>query len=278
MHAGMTPVQEGNIRDYPEEETMEEQIEQGIGMIAGEWPPDPQRSTILFIHGSIGSKMLWLDQVTALSKRTNTVAIDLPGHGASEGPGKAKVANYANVVLEFIDRMNIPNPIPCGLSIGGAIVLHLLINFKERFRAGILLNTGARLRVMPAIFDAIENNFSAFIESIPAMSIASEQFDPEKRLGLAEDVRESDPKVIYGNFKACDTFDVMTQLNEIEVPVMVLAAEADQLTPPKYSQYLKDNISSADMAMIHDAGHLSPLEKPAEVNEAIKAFLDRHDL
>ena len=51
---------------------MEERIEHGIGFIAGEWPLDPQKATILFIHGSIGSKMLWLDQVTALSKRINT--------------------------------------------------------------------------------------------------------------------------------------------------------------------------------------------------------------
>ncbi|UCD56589.1 MAG: alpha/beta fold hydrolase [Candidatus Hydrogenedentota bacterium] len=257
---------------------MENRLEHGIGLIAGEWPLDPQRATILFIHGSIGSKMLWEDQVTALSWKVNTVAIDLPGHGATKGPGKKTIQEHADVVLRFLDQANVPDPIPCGLSIGGAIVLHLLINFKERFRTGILVNTGARLRVMPAIFDAIEHNFSAFVESVPTLSIVSEQFDPEKRLRLAEEARQSEPDVIYGNFKACDAFDVMTQLNEIDVPVLVVAADGDQLTPPKYSQYLKDNIRSADLVTTQGAGHLSPLEKPAEINEAILAFLDRHEL
>lgn len=257
---------------------MEERIEHGIGLIAGKWPLDPRRATILFIHGSVGSKMLWEDQVTALSGKVNTVAIDLPDHGATKGPGKETIEEHADVAIRFLDQANVPDPIPCGLSIGGAIVLHLLINFKERFRAGILANTGARLRVMPAIFDAIENNFSAFVESIPALSIVSDQFDPEKRLRLAEEARESNPDVIYGNFKACDAFDVMTQLNEINVPVLVLAADGDQLTPPKYSQYLKDKIRSADLVMIAGAGHLSPLEKPAGINEAIGAFLGRHEL
>ena len=257
---------------------MEERLEHGIGMIAGAWPLASQKSTILFIHGSVGSKMEWHDQVTGLSERANTIAIDLPGHGTSEGPGKDKVEEYAYAVLEFIDKMNIPNPIPCGLSIGGAIVLHLLINFKERFRAGILMNTGARLKVMPMIFDAIKNDFSTFVESMPSMSISSEQFDPEKRRLLIEKARENDPDVIYGNFKACDAFDVMTQLDQIDAPVLVLAAEDDKLTPPKYSQYLKDHIKSADLVTIPRAGHLSPVEKPAEVNKAISVFLDQNRL
>ncbi len=255
---------------------MEERIEHGIGLIAGEWPLDPKKATLLFIHGSVGTKSLWEDQVAALSGRVNTVAIDLPGHGATKGPGKKTIQEHADVVLQFLRDADIPAPIPCGLSIGGAIVLHLLINFKERFRAGILVNTGARLRVMPAIFDAIQNNFSAFAESLPTLSIVSEQFDPKKRARLAEEARHSDPDVIYGNFKACDAFDVMKQLNEIDVPVLVLAADGDQLTPPKYSQYLKENIQSADLVTIQGAGHLSPLEKPGEINKAISAFLDRN--
>ena len=134
---------------------MEERLEHGLGLIAGAWPPASEKATILFIHGSVGSKMIWEEQVTALSERVNTVAIDLPGHGARKGPGRDTVEGYAKVILDFLDPTNLPNPIPCGLSIGGAIVQYLLIRAKERFKSGILVNTGARLRVMPMIFDTI---------------------------------------------------------------------------------------------------------------------------
>jgi len=257
---------------------MEERLEHGLGLIAGAWPPASEKSTILFIHGSVGSKMMWEAQVAALSGRVNTVAIDLPGHGASKGPGRDTVEGYAKIILDFLDQTNLPNPIPCGLSIGGAIVQHLLIHAKERFKSGILVNTGARLRVMPMIFDTIKDNFSGFAESMPSMTIASQDLDSEKLQRMAVEVRESDPDVVYGNFKACDAFDVMKELNEIEVPVLVLVAEQDQMTPPKYGQYLKDNLRSADLVTILDAGHLSPVEKPTEFNEAILAFLDRHGL
>jgi pimeloyl-ACP methyl ester carboxylesterase len=257
---------------------MEERVEHGLGLIAGAWPPASEESTVLFIHGSVGSKMMWEEQVAALSERVNTVAIDLPGHGESKGPGRDTVEGYAKVILDFLDQTNLPNPIPCGLSIGGAIVQHLLIHAKGRFKAGILVNTGARLKVMPMIFDAIKDNYSGFAEMMPSMTVAAEDPDSEKWKRMAVEVKESDPDVVYGNFKACDAFDVMKELKEIDVPVLVLAAEQDKMTPPKYGQYLKDNLRCADLVTIPGAGHLSPLEKPAEFNEAVMAFLDRHGL
>ncbi len=257
---------------------MEERLEHGLGVLADAWPPASEKSTILFIHGSVGSKSMWEEQVAALSGRVNTVAIDLPGHGASQGPGRDTVEGYAQVMLDFLDQTNLPNPIPCGLSIGGAIVQRLLIHAKERFKSGILVNTGARLKVMPMIFDAIKDNFPGFAEMMPSMTVASGDPDSEKWQRMAVEVKESNPEVVYGNFKACDAFDVMKDLQEIDVPVLILAAEQDQMTPPKYGQYLKDNIRTADLVTIPGAGHLSPVEKPTEFNEAILDFLNRHGL
>jgi len=77
------------------------------------------------------------------------------------------------------------------------------------------VNTGVRLRVMPAIFDGIKDNFSTFAESMPSMTIASEDLDSEKWHRMAKEVRESDPDVVHGNFKACDAFDVMKEVSYV---------------------------------------------------------------
>ena len=55
----------------------------GVGFIAGRWPLDTEKSTIVFIHGSGGTGRLWLAQVKDLAERVNTVALDLPGRGRS---------------------------------------------------------------------------------------------------------------------------------------------------------------------------------------------------
>jgi pimeloyl-ACP methyl ester carboxylesterase len=80
---------------------------------------------------------------------------------------------------------------------------------------------------------------------------------------------------VLGDFQACDAFDVMGQLDLINVPVLVLTASDDILTPPKYGSYLAGNVKDAYSVNIDDAGHFSPIEKPIEVNNAIHGFLMR---
>jgi pimeloyl-ACP methyl ester carboxylesterase len=56
--------------------------------------------------------------------------------------------------------------------------------------------------------------------------------------------------------------------------VLIISAEDDRLTPPKYGLFLERGIPGAVRRHIMDAGHFVPIEKPQEVNAAIAAFLD----
>ena len=67
----------------------------------------------------------------------------------------------------------------------------------------------------------------------------------------------------------------MDALGLIEVPVLVLTATDDNLTPLKYGTFLANSIKNAELVTIQDAGHFSPIEKPLEVNRAINDFLTR---
>ncbi len=245
----------------------------GISWIAGSWPPGPGRSTLLFIHGAGGSSRLWESQVQVLGHESNTVALDLPGHGTSDPPGRRSVDDYARAVVDFIDAAGLERVIPVGLSMGGAITQTLLLDYKDRFRAGVLVSTGARLKVMPQIFKAIRDDFEGFIGLTERFSI-SPKTDPELVRPVIEDTRLCEPETVSDDFKACDRFDVMDRLKEVNMPVLVISAEDDRLTPPKYGKYLSDNIEGADRVHIKDSGHLTPAEKPEEVNLAILEFLE----
>jgi pimeloyl-ACP methyl ester carboxylesterase len=256
---------------------MEERKIGGIGFIAGRWPLDTEKSTIVFIHGSGGSGQFWQAQIKDLAERVNTVAVDLPGHGQSGRDGKNRIEDYARALLEFIEIAAIPRPIPCGLSIGGAIVQQLLLDFAKQFQAGILIGTGGRLKVLPMIFEAIEKDYSGFVEMLCKLS-ASEKTAQEVVQPFRDDLQKCDPRVTFGDFQACNRFDVMERLAEINVPVMVISAQSDKLTPPKYADFLESAIPNTTRAHILDAGHIAPMEKPQEVNQAIIEFLDRHRL
>ncbi len=249
----------------------------GVGFIAGRWPLNTAKSTIVFIHGSGGTGEFWQAQVKDLAERVNTVALDLPGHGRSGKAGKNTVGDYARTVAEFIEAAGLPRPIPCGLSLGGAVVQQLLLDYSKQFEAGILIGTGAKLKVMPAIFEGIQNDYAGFVEMAGKLSSA-EKTDPKQIQLFKEDLIRCKSEVTYGDFQACNQFDVMDRLAEIGVPVLIISAEDDQLTPPKYADFLESAIPDATRSHVLDAGHIAPLEKPREVNQAIIAFLDRHGL
>jgi len=252
---------------------MEKHNSDGVSFTAGIWPLDPNQTTLLFIHGSGETALLWENQVTALATDYNTIALDLPGHGDSEGPGLDTIAGYTAAVMAFVDKLSLANLVPCGLSIGGAIVQQMLLDHADGLRAGILVSTGARLRVMPQIFETIEKDYQQFV-ALSRMFAASPQTPAAALEPLLQATAQCSPQVTAGDFRACDRFDVMARLSEITRPVLVISAEDDQLTPPKYSDFLEKNITGAVRCRIPDAGHVVPVEKPEEVNRSIKEFLE----
>jgi len=66
----------------------------------------------------------------------------------------------------------------------------------------------------------------------------------------------------------------MDHLDRIRTPVLIISGADDQLTPPKYSDYLERNIAGSRLVRIADAGHLVPVEKPEAVNQALLSFME----
>ena len=246
----------------------------GISFISGRWPLEKDKPTLVFIPGAALTGNFWKSQIDYIKDAANTVAIDLPGHGASQGPGEESIPDYARSVIDFIDLIEAPRPVPCGLSMGGAVALQLLLDRQDRFPAGILINTGARLKVKPLIFESIQKNYDGFLEML-YVSGFSDKSDTEKLRAVIGACSNCRPDITLGDFRACDRFDVMEKLGSIEVPVLVLTASDDNVTPVKYGIFLEKNIKNAKRIHIEDAGHLSPIEKPNEVNRSIHDFLSR---
>ncbi len=235
---------------------MERRVSGNIAFICGRWPLDPSRSTLVFIHGAGESSLLWHAQVEELAVRANTVALDLPGHGRSGGRAQSRVEDYARAVIDFVDAVAVPRPVPCGLSMGGAITQQLLLDEPARFPAGVIISSGARLRVLPAVFATIESDFQAYVAMIDRSGF-SEKTPAAVKQAFLEDSLRADPA---------------------RMPVLIVSAEDDQLTPPKYGLFLEKNIPGAVRCHVRDAGHFVPIEKPLELNAAIQSFLDANRL
>jgi pimeloyl-ACP methyl ester carboxylesterase len=229
--------------------------------------------TIVFIPGSGGNAGLWRKLMEELSGEYRSVAIDLPGHGASPGEPLKSVAESGDFVRDFLIAVGLKNVVLAGHSFGGAVVQSMALRHSEYVKALLLIGTGARLRVFPEALEMMRK--MAFGEMPPKFHPwgFAEKASPEV---IAEGEREwakTGSLARYYDFLSCDQFDIIGEVDKIRLPALIACGEEDRLTPVKYSQFLNQKIAGSKMEVIEGAGHLVMLENPRALSQAILRFL-----
>jgi pimeloyl-ACP methyl ester carboxylesterase len=229
---------------------------------------------IIFIHGSGGSSYTWKNQLN-LDIQYDIVALDLPSHDKSDSFSELSLNLYVEVVRQLIKSLKYESVILCGHSLGGAIVQQYYFTYPKEVSGLILCNTGGRLRVAPFFLDSLKKNYQEFLKSVPAGAFyrATSKEIIEQYMQEASKVSA---EVTYTDFKICDNFDVLSKLDTIEVPCLIIVGKQDQLTPVKYSEFSHNKIKNSELLIINKAGHMVMLEKPNEVNQAIESFISNN--
>jgi pimeloyl-ACP methyl ester carboxylesterase len=226
---------------------------------------------VLLIHGAGGSHLHWPNALRALPQ-ANVYALDLPGHGRSGMEGRSSIPGYADAVLAFMDALGLESAVPIGHSMGSATALMLALEAAHRVEGLVLVGSGARLRVLPALLDGLLEDFESTVKTIVEYCYASGATDRMKRVAVGQ-MLELSPQVVHDDFTACDAFDVMGDLGTVRAPTLIITGTEDIMTPPKYAQYLAEHIPDSRLALVEDAGHMVMLEQPETVAQAIGEFL-----
>jgi len=162
-----------------------------------------------------------------------------------------------------------------GHSMGSAIALTLAVQHPKQVLGLGLLGSGAKLRVAPAILDLTANagTFSNAVELVVKHSF-SEQADPRIKELSIKQMMETPAPVLHGDFLACNTFNLLDELPRIKTRTLILCGEKDAMTPPKFSETLRDRIPGAQLEIIPNAGHMLMLEQPEAVVKSLQNFLN----
>lgn len=233
---------------------------------------DPERPPLVLVHGAGGNHLIWPAAARHLP-HTLVYALDLPGHGASPGPGSTNISAYCEVVRDFVDMLELPWFMLAGHSLGGAIALDFALAYGHRLAGIGVLGAGARLRVSHSILDGIINDFETTTELIVAYSYAEDTPTEEKELYLRH-LREVDPIVLYQDLIACNDFDIHDRVSAVELPTLIICGAQDRMAPPALSTYLHEEIPNSQLHIIQAAGHNVLVEKPEIVAALFKTFLD----
>ena len=233
-----------------------------------------KRPPVILLHGAGGNHLSWPPQIRRMDGET-IYALDLPGHGKSEGIGRQSIDEYVNDVLLFMKGMEIPAAVLIGISMGSAVALQLARRFPRKVIGLGLLGAGARLRVAPLILETAgnANSFESAVDMINENCFG--RLAPKNLVQLSKRyMMEMRPPVLLGDFLACNGFDETTHLGGVRAPTLIISGAGDRMTPVRLAETLRDEIVHSQLHVMADSGHMVMLEQPEAVVKLLKDFLD----
>jgi pimeloyl-ACP methyl ester carboxylesterase len=244
-------------------------------------------SPVVLGHSFLCSGKMWRGQVPDLAGKYRVLNLDLRGHGRSGEVNRAfSLYDAVADVVTVLDHLGIEQAVWCGLSVGGMVGLRAALTCPERVSGLILLDTdaGPETAIRKVRYHAM--GLGARLIGIDPLvpSIARLMFGATTRRHnptlVSEWKREFSavhvPSVLRGLDALMQRDSLLTRLRQIRVPALVLVGEEDSSLPPMLSRRIHDLLPDSNLVQIPTAGHLSALEQPALVTQAILEFLESH--
>jgi len=234
----------------------------------------------LVLLNSIGTDMsLWDAAMPALLASFRTLRIDTRGHGASDAPdGDYTLPMLADDVAAVMDAAGIESAAIAGVSLGGMIAMELALSHPERVSAIALICTSATMdkgvwrdRIVQvraggtaAIADAALQRFLS-----PAFAAGQPAIAASLRRNLIAQAGQG----YAGAGAAIRDMELIGRLGGISCPVLVVTGARDVSTPlAGHGENLLAAMPGAQHAHL-DCAHLAPVEAPAALAGALRAFL-----
>ena len=230
---------------------------------------------VILVHGAGGSLLHWPLSIRRPGTR-KVYALDLPGHGRSGGLGEQSVRNYAGIVQDWMIEIHVSRAVIIGHAMGCAIALSMALHHPDYVAGIILLGAGAKFLVDPGLLSQISSP-AGFPNAVNL--ITKRSFSPGTGPRITEQVREqllqTRPSVLHGDYLACRLFDISEPFPPITHPTSIICGELDDITPVRYSEFLAENIPGAELTIVPGAGHMVMLEQPDLVAQTIEDFIER---
>jgi pimeloyl-ACP methyl ester carboxylesterase len=236
----------------------------------------------LLVHGVPLDARMWQAQLYALAGRhRRVIAPDLRGHGAS--PWSADPVHsmdlLANDLLAFADAVEVESFDLVGLSMGGYVALALAAADPSRVRTLALLDTkagpdtddgkAARDETAAAV---VREGRGWLFDKLSGVLLAERATDLVR--GRLRTIVESQSyETIVADLAGMrDRPDQTELLRSLSMPAAVVVGAEDALTPPEVHEEMAGLLPDAKLTVVDDAGHMTPMEAPEAVDEALAAL------
>jgi pimeloyl-ACP methyl ester carboxylesterase len=238
----------------------------------------PNQPLVVFLHGAGMDHSVWSLHTRWFAHHGRQVlAVDLPGHGRSEGPPLTSVAGLADWTAALVDAAGAGPAALAGHSLGALVALETAARSPGRVRALALLGAATAMPVHQDLLAAAKANDDAAIAMVTAWGHsfrAGLGGSPTPGLWLTGQARRlldrAAPGVLHAGLYACHAYAGGTEAAaRVVSPTTVVIGGRDRMTPAKAGRALAALIPGAAAIVLPEAGHMLMAEAPDPVLDAL---------
>jgi pimeloyl-ACP methyl ester carboxylesterase len=243
---------------------------------------NPDEPAVILIPGAGLDRTVWQLQTRNIAHMgRQAYALDLPGHGRSEGKALGSIEEMADWVADFMDAAGIKKAKLIGHSMGSFVVLATAARHADRVDGICLMGISNMMPVHPDLLAAAERNERLAPELIIFWGLGEKAKiggHPHPGLWvhnasqiLFENARDG---VLHNDLAACNAYQGAEEAAaNVKCKALFILGKDDMMTPARKAAPLADAIEEATTVVIPKCGHMMLIERPNQVHDALKGFV-----
>jgi pimeloyl-ACP methyl ester carboxylesterase len=245
-----------------------------VYVATGNKEPDPDKETVLFIHGTGQDHTIWVLPTRYFARHDrNVLAVDLPGHGRSGGQPLRTVEAMADWVIQVLDTTGLSTATVVGHSLGSLVTIAAAARHADRVRAIALVGVTVPMPVSEFLLNNARENRHEAIEMLnfwgysKSAQLGGNATPGNWMLGGGMRLMEkAGPGVIYTDLNACNEYiEGLDHAASVGCPALLILGERDMLTPVRAAMKVAAALPDAEKAILEGSGHALLAEKPDPV-------------
>ena len=241
-----------------------------------------EEPAVILLHGAGMDRTIWQLQTRNIAYMgRQAYALDLPGHGRSEGAPLITISEISEWVSDFMDAAELASASVIGHSMGALVAIEFAGNHPKKLNKLCLMGVSEAMPVHPDLLDAAKRNEPLAPELIVFWGVGGKaQIGGHPHPGLWVHgasqtlIKLSRPGVLFNDLVACDTYQgALTAAQKVQCDTRFILGKDDKMTPAKNSKPLVDAIKKSDVKLIEHCGHMIMTERPNLVYNAISGFI-----
>ena len=246
---------------------------------------DKDQPTIVFVHGSGLTHVTWVLQTRYFAFHGyNTIAVDLPGHGESEGPALNTIEEMADWIADLINSLGIKKTSYVGHSQGCLVGLEFAERHSDKLELLALINGSLSMKMNPELLELAINKDQKAVDLMmdwvhgPLGHKGGHPVPGLSHMGMGNQLVSSNNNGTLGvDFNACDQYtNGEAAASNIKHPTLCIIGKHDKMTPKKVGVELASKIKDSKSVILEESGHMSVLETASDTKNLLKDFFRAH--